>query len=245
MTDNVDGEEQIALPRLPQVAFETRYLARGAGEQHLPPGTDCIADTEVDIPPNEALHVLRTHNTIKRRNFLDQHMLDAVAPIGPRCATNDTAAREHIARQKAEDAARRGGLQQLARLSLGPTNDEGFVTRTLGKRGTRRLAGATPDARVGIDDRAHEAGIILLHGNARLGAPRGACATAATGIAELGNLHLVIRHSELLTKERQPSSKHLLLVGIEDEHPHGCHEKDGVDGAPAEEQRPSSDGHEG
>ena len=54
-----------------------------------------------------------------------------------------------------------------------------------------------------------------MHGDARLGALRGTCTTATTGIAELGYLHLVIRHSELLTKERQASSEHVLLVGIE------------------------------
>ena len=182
---------------------------------------------------------------VEGRNILDYDMLDAAATVSPGGTAHSTSVREHVARQKAEDAAAGRSLQQLVRLSLGPANLKGFVTCALGKRGTRRLASTTPDSRVGIYDRAHEAEVIRLHGNAGLRALGGARATAAAGIAKLGYHYLIMRHSKLLTKERQASSEHVLLVGIEYERPHSGHEQDGVDSTPAEEQRPSSDGHEG
>ena len=139
---------------------------------------------------------------VEGRNILDYDMLDAAATVSPGGTAHGTVVREHVTRQKAEDAAAGRCLQQLARLSLGPANLKGFVTCALGKRGTRRLASTTPDARIGIYDRANEAEVVRLHGNAGLRALGGACATAAAGITELGYLYLIMRHSELLTKKR-------------------------------------------
>ena len=139
---------------------------------------------------------------VEGRNILDYDMLDAAATVSPGGTAHGTAVREHVTRQKAENAAAGRCLQQLARLSLGPANLKGFVTCALGKRGTRRLASTTPDARIGIYDRAHEAEVVRLHGNAGLRALGGACATAAAGITKLGYLYLIMRHSELLTKKR-------------------------------------------
>lgn len=202
MADDVDSQEQIALPRLSQIALDARYLARGASEQHPSPRTDCIADSLVNFSVHGTLNVLRSHDMVEGRNILDYDMLDAAATVSPGGTAHGTAVREHVTRQKAEDAAAGRCLQQLARLSLGPANLKGFVTCALGKRGTRRLASKTPDARIGIYDRAHEAEVIRLHGNAGLRALGGARATAAAGIAKLGYHYLIMRHSKLLTKER-------------------------------------------
>ncbi len=245
MADDVDSQEQIALPHLSQIALEARYLARGAGEQHPSPRTDCVANSLVNLPANGTLNVLRAHDVVEGRNILDYDMLDAAAAVDPGSTAHGTAVREYVARQKAEDAAAGRSFQQLARLSLGPANLESFIACALDKRGASRLASTTPDARVGIDDRAHEAEVIRLHGNASLRALGGTCATAATGIAELGYLYLVIRHSELLTKERQPRGEHLLLAGIEHKEPHSNREQNGVNATPAEKQLPSRDGCEG
>ena len=202
MADDVDSQEQIALPHLSQIALDARYLARGAGEEYPSPRTDCIADFLVNFSVHGTLNVLRSHDMVEGRNILDYDMLDAAATVSPGGTAHGTAVREHVTRQKAEDAAAGRCLQQLARLSLGPANLKGFVTCALGKRGTRRLASTTSDARTGIYDRANEAEVVRLHGNADLRALGGACATAAACITELGYLYLIMRHSELLTKKR-------------------------------------------
>lgn len=202
MADDVDSQEQIALPHLSQIALDARYLARGAGEEYPSPRTDCIADFLVNFSVHGTLNVLRSHDIVEGRNILDYDMLDAAATVSPGGTAHGTAVREHVTRQKAEDAAAGRCLQQLARLSLGPANLKGFVTCALGKRGTRRLASTTSDARTGIYDRANEAEVVRLHGNAGLRALGGACATAAACITELGYLYLIMRHSELLTKKR-------------------------------------------
>ena len=202
MADDVDSQEQIALPHLSQIALDARYLARGAGEEYPSPRTDCIADFLVNVSVHGTLNVLRSHDMVEGRNILDYDMLDAAATVSPGGTAHGTAVREHVTRQKAEDAAAGRCLQQLARLSLGPANLKGFVTCALGKRGTRRLASTTSDARIGIYDRANEAEVVRLHGNAGLRALGGACATAAACITELGYLYLIMRHSELLTKKR-------------------------------------------
>lgn len=152
VADDVDGQEQAALPHLSQIALEARDLTCRAGEEDTATRADCIANPNVDPPADAALDVLGSHDAIERGSILDQHMLDAATTVGPGGSADDTTVRNHTFGQEAKDAAAGGSLQQLTGLALGPADPKSFVALTPAKRGTHRFTRMAPHAGACIDN---------------------------------------------------------------------------------------------
>lgn len=139
----------------------------------------------VDLGAHRALNVLRAHDRIQILLAFDENVPELPAAVRPRRARHHAPSRQGVARKQAEDASRRGAVEQAGIARLRPKR---LLDIVIGRRIQHRAHGiacATADARVGVDRGMGEPARVAPHVDAHLDAPRRAGAAPTAALSEL------------------------------------------------------------